>query len=55
MGSGDGGIGGGVWGAVKEGEGSNVTVDGKEFGEEVDGVDKAGKEDNGRIVGWSSP
>ncbi len=35
----------GVWGAVKEGEGSNVAVDGKDFGEEVDGVDEAGKED----------
>ena len=35
----------GGWGAVKEGEGSNVTVDGKDFGEEVGGVDKAGKED----------
>jgi hypothetical protein len=34
-----------VWGAVKEGEGSNVTVDRKDFGEEVSGVDKAGKED----------
>jgi hypothetical protein len=33
-GMGGGGIGGGVWGAVKEGEGSNVTVtvDGKDFG-----------------------
>jgi hypothetical protein len=35
----------GVLGAVKEGEGSNVTVDGKNFGEEVGGVDKAGEED----------
>jgi hypothetical protein len=34
-----------VWGAVKEGEGSNVTVYGKDFGEEVGGVDEAGKED----------
>jgi hypothetical protein len=33
-----------VWGAVKEGEGSNVTVHGKDFGEEVGGVDEAGKE-----------
>jgi hypothetical protein len=32
-----------VWGAVKEGEGSNVTVYGKDFGEEVGGVDEAGK------------
>jgi hypothetical protein len=30
---------------VKEGEGSNLTVDRKDFGEEVSGVDKAGKED----------
>ncbi len=33
-----------VWGAVKEGEGSNVTVDRKDFGDEVSGFDKAGKE-----------
>ena len=33
-----------VWGAVKEGEGSKVTVDGKYFGKEVGGVDEAGKE-----------
>ncbi len=33
-----------VWGAVKEREGSNVMVDRKDFGEEVSGVDKAGKE-----------
>ncbi len=26
-------------------EGSNVTVDGKDFGEEIGGVDEAGKED----------
>ena len=39
------GIGDGVWGAVKEGEGSKVTVDGEDFGEEVGGVDEAGKED----------
>ncbi len=44
-GMGGGGIGDGVWGAVKEGEGSNVAVDGKDFGEEVGGVDEAGKED----------
>jgi hypothetical protein len=30
---------------VKEGEGSNLTVDRKDFGEEVSGVDKVGKED----------
>ena len=35
----------GVWGAVKEGEGSNMTVDGEDFSEEVGGVDEAGKED----------
>jgi hypothetical protein len=44
-GVGGGGIGDGVWGAVKEGEGSKVTVDGEDFGEEVGGVDEAGKED----------
>jgi hypothetical protein len=44
-GMGGGSIGNGVWGAVKEGEDSNVAVDGKDFGEEVGGVDKAGKED----------
>jgi hypothetical protein len=44
-GMGGGGIGDGVWGAVKEGEGSKVTVDGEYFGEEVGGVDEAGKED----------
>ncbi len=33
-----------VWGAVKEGKGCKVTVDGKYFGEEVGGVDEAGKE-----------
>ncbi len=30
---------------VKEGEGDRVAVDGKDFGEEVGGVDEAGKED----------
>jgi hypothetical protein len=44
-GMGGGGIGDGVWDAVKEREGSNVTVDGKDFGEEIGGVDEAGKED----------
>jgi hypothetical protein len=34
----------GVWGTVKEREGSKVTVDGKYFGKEVGGVDEAGKE-----------
>ena len=34
-----------VWGAVKEGEGSKVTVDGEDFSEEVGGVDEAEKED----------
>ncbi len=38
-------IGDGVWGAVKEGEGSNVVADGKDFDEEVGGVDEAEKED----------
>ena len=33
-----------VWGAVKEGEGCKVTVDGKYFGKEIGGVDEAGKE-----------
>jgi hypothetical protein len=31
---------------VKEGEGSNVTVDGKDFDEEIGGVDEAGKEED---------
>ena len=44
-GMGGGGIGDGVWGAVKDWEGCKVTVDGKDFGEEIDGVDEAGKED----------
>ena len=39
------GVGDGVWGAVKEGEGSKVTVDGEDFSEEVGGVDEAGKKD----------
>ncbi len=39
------GIGYGVWGALKEWEGSKVTVDGEDYGEEVSGVDEAGKED----------
>ncbi len=38
------GRGNGVWGAVKEGEGSKVTVYGKDFGKKVGGVDEAGKE-----------
>ncbi len=33
-----------VWGAVKEGEGSKLTVHWKCFGKEVGGVDEAGKE-----------
>ncbi len=45
VGCGGGGIGNGVWGAVKEGEGSKVTVDGEDFSEEVGGVDEAGKEE----------
>ena len=44
-GMGSGGIWDEVWSAVKEGEGSKVTVDGEDFGEEVSGVDEAGKED----------
>ena len=47
---GGGGVGGGVgvWGlrvvggAVKEGKGGYVAVDGKDLGEEVGGVDEAG-------------
>ena len=39
------GIGNGVWCAVKEGEGCKVAVDGKDFGEEIGGVDEAGEED----------
>ena len=38
------GIGDGVWGAVKEGEGCKVTVDGEDFSKEVCGVDEAGDE-----------
>jgi hypothetical protein len=34
-----------VGGAVKEGEGGYVAVDGKDFGEEIGGVDQAGEED----------
>ncbi len=49
-GMGGGGIGDGVWGAVKEGEGSKVTVDGEDFGEEVGGVDEAGK--TRRMKSW---
>ena len=41
---GGGGIWDGGWGAVKEGEGSKVTVDGEDFSEEVGRVDEAGKE-----------
>ncbi len=47
-----------VWGAVKDGVGCKVTVDGEDFSEEVGGVDEAGKEEgrqDGRIVGWPSP
>ncbi len=44
-GVGGGGIGDGVWGAVKEGEGCKMTVDWKDFGEEVGGVDEGRKED----------
>ena len=45
------GVGVGVWGlrmiggAVKEGKGGYVAVDGEDFGEEVGGVDQAGEED----------
>ncbi len=34
-----------VWGGVKEGEGSKVTVYGEDFGKEIGGVDESGKED----------
>ena len=44
-GLGGGGLGNGVWCAVKEGEGCKVAVHWKDFGEEVGGVDEAGKED----------
>ena len=53
-GVGGGGIGNGVWGAVKKGEGSKVTVDGEDFGEEVGELMRPGRQD-GRIVGWPSP
>ena len=45
------GVGWGVWrlrvvgGAVKEGKGGYVAVDGKDLGEKVGGVDEAGEED----------
>jgi hypothetical protein len=46
-----------VWGAVKEGEGSKVTVYGEDFGKEIGGFDEAGKErrQDGRNVGLPSP
>ena len=44
-GMGGGGIGDGVWGAVMDGEGCKVTVDGEDFSKEVGGVDEAGDED----------
>jgi hypothetical protein len=34
-----------IGGVVKEGESCNVAVDGKDFDEELGGVDEAGKED----------
>ena len=46
----------GVWGlrmiggAVKEGKGGYVAVDGKDLGEEVGGVDEAGEEDKAEKV-----
>ena len=45
VGCGGGFIGNEVWGAVKEGEGSKVTVDDEDFSEEVGWVDEAGEED----------
>ncbi len=39
-----------VGGAVKEGKGGDVAVDGKDFGEEVGGVDQAGEEDKAEEV-----
>ena len=51
VGCGGVGVGVGVWrlravgGAVKEGKGGYVAVDGKDLGEEVGGVDEAGEED----------
>ena len=45
VGVGGGGLGDGVWGAVKEGEGCKVTIDGENFSKEIGGVDEAGKED----------
>jgi hypothetical protein len=44
-------VGVGVWrlrvvgGAVKEGKGGYVAVDGKDLGEKIGGVDEAGEED----------
>jgi hypothetical protein len=49
-------VGVGVWrlrvvgGAVKEGKGGYVAVDGKDLGEEVGGVDEAGEEDKAEKV-----
>ena len=51
VGCGGVGVGVGAWGlrvvggAVKEGKGGYVAVDGKDLGEEVGGVDEAGEED----------
>ena len=56
VGCGGVGVGVGVWGlrvvggAVKEGKGGYVAVDGKDFGEEVGGVDEAGEEDKAEKV-----
>ena len=51
VGCGGVGVGVGVWrlrvvgGAVKEGKGGYVAVDGKDLGEKIGGVDEAGEED----------
>jgi hypothetical protein len=50
------GVDGGVWGlrmvggAIKEGEGGYVAVDGKDFGEEIGGFYQAGEEDKAEQV-----
>ncbi len=48
-----------VWGVVKEGKGSKMTVYGKDFGKEIGGVDEAGNRregiQGGRNVGLPSP
>jgi hypothetical protein len=39
-----------IGGAVKEGKGGEVAVDGKDFGDEIGGVDQAGEENKAEKV-----